>query len=248
MSTAVKKKKKKKRIKIGRLIGWLLVLALIGLAVFFLTAKRFELREIEVVGNRYLSEEEIAEDIGLTPGTHLVRYMLKSLVSQPEVSLKLKSLDLYTYWPDKVRIEVTEENFVGYIYFQGRYLWLNRQGIVIDSTAEKEIALPEIEGVEVGSFALGQAPVTKDNEPFSAVLEAANILGKYGLEEKVTRINVRHLDDMLLYTDLLEIRLGDSAQIDLKINALGEFLKAYPDRTGILHLEDIENQVYLETK
>ena len=244
----MKMSKKRKRRIIARLITLAAVLALIGLVIFFLTSKRFELREIEVVGNRYISAEEIAEDVGLTKGTHLVRYMLKSLVNKPEVSLKLKSIDLYTLWPDKVRIEVAEENFVGYIYFQGTYLCLNRQGIVIDSTPEKTIALPEITGLELGSFTLGEAPIAKDNAPFFAVLEVATVLSKYGLSEKVTGINVRHLDDMILYSELLETRLGDGTLIDYKINALDQFMKTYPTVSGILHLEDVENQVYLQTK
>ena len=42
------------------------------------------------------------------------------------------------------------------------------------------------------------------------------------------------------------MRCGDEEDIDSKIQALSRILEETPEAEGILHLEDLDGQVYLE--
>lgn len=240
---ARKKSKKKKRIA---RITVLVALLLLAAGLIFLNSRFFAVKTLEVRGNSAVSEEEILAGLELREGTNLVRYMLRNLLHKPECDPRLQDCQVYVYWPDKVVVEVREQSFIGYIYYQGSYLCLNREGVVIASAAEREYEIPLIRGVEVGSFELGRQPVTDDAACFREVLTVATVLHKYGLTGEFAEINVRDPKNVILYSEKLEVRLGVPEDADLKIRTLRAFTETYPELRGVLHLEDMDGQIHLE--
>ncbi len=234
--------KKKKR----RLIAALSVLGLLTAVFAVLNSPVFELKEVAVEGEQVISEEEIKRTLGLTEGTNLFRYFVKHFGKEQLLDRRFKSMDVYLDWPDAARIEVEEEGLIGCLYFQGAYLCINRYGIVMETESGLPEALPLVRGVTVGSFVLGEVPVTDDNGPFETVLSVGSVLGKYGLNARIREISVRNADDIVLYAEGLEIRCGSCEDIDEKLYVVKCLWESSPDIRGILHLENPEGQIYLE--
>lgn len=227
---------------------WLGIAAVILLALLILNSSIFSLKHVEIEGNERVSQEEILEDLELEMGMNLFRYMITHLNAQPKVDPRLSSVDIYFSWPNTVRIQVDESMTIGYVYFQGTYLCIDRKGHVATSTYTLDEDLPIIKGIEVGSFSLGESLDTKDTQRYEAVVSVCSILRKHELSEVVSEVNVRNLDDIILYTEKLEIHCGDMTEMEQKIGVIGSILEKPEIPAGILHIEDLDQQVYIEPK
>ncbi len=231
-----------------RLIVGLILLALLTAAVVAANSSLFELTEVSVEGNAAVSDGEIKEMLGLSEGTNLIRYFLKHFGRELPLDQRFKKLDVYFDWPHAARIEVEEESLIGCLYYQGAYLCLNRLGMVMDSFSELPEGLALIRGVTVGSFVVGEVPVTDDPEPFELVLSIGRILEKYGLSRSVKEINVRQPDSIVLYAEKLDVCCGSRDHLDEKLYVLKCLWDEQPEISGVLHIENLDKQIYLESK
>lgn len=227
---------------------WLIAAAAILLILLLLNSSIFSLKHVELEGNQRVSEEEILEDLDLSMGTNLFRYMLTHWNTEPRVDPRLSSVDVYMAWPDTVRITVDESMTIGYVYFQGTYLCIDRKGHVATSTYSLDEDLPIIQGIEVGSFTLGESLDTKDTERYEAVVSICSVLRKHELSTVVKEVNVRTLEDIILYTDQLEIHCGSMTDMEQKISVISSVLASGGVPAGIMHIEDLNQQVYIEPK
>ncbi|MBR3404898.1 MAG: FtsQ-type POTRA domain-containing protein [Firmicutes bacterium] len=228
--------------------AWAVIGAMLILVVIILNSDIFALKSYEVEGNERVSSEAIMNDLGLTEGTNLFRYALSHLNSTPSVDSRLSTVDVYFRWPSHVRVVVEESQTIGYVYFQGTYLCIDRKGQVAATTDSPDEDLPIITGLVIKSFSIGESLNTNDFERYDAVVSIGANLRKYELERLVNEINVRSLDDIVLKTDHMEIRVGSMTDIEQKISITASVLsqKGLPD--GTLHIESLSDQIYIEPK
>lgn len=237
------------RRKSSRKLMVLLAIAFLLLVlILVLNSSIFSIKNITVEGNQRMSREEILEDFGLEEGVNLFRYFLNHIGRTLSPDPRLDSVDVYVQWPNSVRLVVEESITIGYVYFQGTYLCLNQNGCVVDSTYSLEEDLPVIRGLTIGSFTLGEAPSTTDTERYRAVVVIGTILQKYGLSKTVLEIDVGDLESIVLHTDRLEIFCGSQTDIDMKIAVINEVMKKDSTLSGVMHVEDLSKQIYVESK
>ena len=223
------------------------ILGLLLALILVLNSPLFDLKDIEISGNERVSSEQIARDLGLTKGTNLFRYALTHFNKTPRMDPRLSTVDVYMKWPDRVKIVVEESQTIGYVYFQGTYLCIDRRGQVASSTNQSDQDLPVIEGSEVGSFSIGDSLNTQDAEKYDAVVTIGANLKKYDLNTTVHTVNVRSLDNILLKTDNLTVSCGSMTDMERKIGILAALLKQEPSLPkGTLHIEDINSSIYIE--
>ena len=228
--------------------AWAVVGALLVLAVIILNSDIFALKSYEVKGNERVSSEAIMNDLGLKEGTNLFRYALSHLNSTPSVDSRLSTVDVYFKWPNRVEVVVEESQTIGYVYFQGTYLCIDRKGQVASTTSVPDEDLPIITGLVIKSFSIGESLNTGDAERYDAVVSIGANLRKYSLETVVNEINVRSLDDIVLKTDRMEIRVGSMTDIEQKISIAASVLEQKGLPVGTLHIESLSDQIYIEPK
>lgn len=234
--------------KISRKKFWLAVGAVVLLVLLLLNSSLFSLKHVELEGNERVSQEEILEDLELAMGTNLFRYMLSHWNAEPVVDPRLSAVDIYIQWPDTVKIVVDESMTIGYVYFQGTYLCIDRKGQVASSTNTLDEDLPVIRGLEVGSFTLGESLDTSDSARYEAVVSVCTSLRKHELSTVVKEVNVLTLEDIVLYTDKLDMHCGSMEDMEQKVNVIAALLKEPELPEGVLHIEDLNQQVYIEPK
>ncbi len=234
--------------KIDRKTFWLIVGGVVLLVLLLLNSSIFSLKHVKLEGNQRVSQESILEDLDLKMGDNLFRYMLTHWNSDPVMDPRLSAVDIYIEWPNTVRIVVDESMTIGYVYFQGTYLCIDRKGQVAASTNQLDEDLPVIRGLEVGSFMLGESLDTSDIERYEAVVSVCSILRKHDLSTVIKEVNVLALNDIVLYTENMDIHCGDLEDMEQKINIIAAVLKKPGLPEGILHIEDLDQQVYIEPK
>ena len=232
--------------KIDRKKFWLIVGGVVLFILLLLNSSVFSLKTVKIEGNERVSQEAILEDLDLAMGDNLFRYMLTHWNMDPVVDPRLSSVDIYMEWPSTVRIVVDESMTIGYVYFQGTYLCIDRKGQVAASTHSLDEDLPVIRGLEVGSFMLGESLDTSDTERYEAVVSVCSILRKHELSTVIKEVNVLNVDDIILYTDDMVIRCGSMDDMEQKINVIAALLANSDLPKGILHIENLDQQVYIE--
>ncbi len=240
--------KKAKNVFSGseHLKAWGLVLALILAAFLLLNSSIFNLKSYEIRGNERVADQTILVDLGLKEGTNLFRYAISHLNAHPVVDPRLSTVDVYFEWPSKVRIVVEESTTIGYVYFQGTYLCIDRKGQVANTTSSMDEDLPLIVGLTVGSFNIGECLNTDDVLRYDAVVAVGTAIRKYDLQTTVNEINVRVLDDIVLQTDKMEIRVGTITDVERKISVVAGVLDMKDIPSGVIHIEDMNSQIFIE--
>ena len=56
------------------------------------------------------------------------------------------------------------------------------------------------------------------------------------------------LESIVLHTDRLEISCGSQTDIDMKIAVINEVMKKDSTLSGVMHVEDLSKQIYVESK
>ncbi len=233
--------------------SWLLGLAIgvgiIILLLILLNSPIFSLRTFEVEGNNRVSDETIMEELGLDYGQNLFRYAISHVgKNPPTVDSRLSSVDVYFHWPSTVRVEVEESETIGYVYFQGTYLCIDQKGQVASSTNQPDDDLPVIIGLTVGDFSIGEPLGTSDGERYEAVMSIGSNLRKYDISRVVKEINIRNLEDIIMTTDRLVCHCGSMTDMGQKINVIAELSQKSGIPRGILHIESMSDQIYIETE
>lgn len=230
-------------------IGLLIGVAIVLLLVAILNSPLFSLKEFEVEGNLRVSDEAIMDDLGLSYGTNLFRYAIRQMGQDPpKVDPRLSSVDVYMRWPSRVYVEVEESETIGYVYFQGTYLCIDQKGQVASSTNEPDGDLPIIVGLTVGDFSIGEPLGTSDGERYEAVMSIGANLRKYEITTVVKEINIRNMDDIIMTTDHLVAHCGSMTDMGQKINVIAELSKRRGVPDGVLHIENLNEQIYIETE
>ena len=89
---------------------------------------------------------------------------------------------------------------------------------------------------------------TSDTERYEAVVSVCSILRKHELSTVIKEVNVLALNDIVLYTDDMDIHCGGMDDMEQKVNAIAALLAKEDLPKGILHIEDLDQQVYIEPK
>lgn len=230
------KNKGRRRIRKRTIYAIILVIMLISLFMIgFLLL--FQVKKIEVYGNRYLSNQEIAdwmeEDELSTNSVYLmIKYHLmdyKLLPAMEDVKVSMKN-------PWTMKVTVTEKRIVGYIEFGDDCVYFDKDGIVLAQTTEWWDDVPCIEGLAVDKVSLyEELPVSKENKKvFENLLEMSQSLKKYELAPD--RI-VCNDDGLYLFFGKVCVVLGDDNFGD-KIAQIPPILAKLGEQGGTLHLEN----------
>jgi len=138
--------------------------------------------EIHVSETVNYSAEEIIEASGIHTGENAINYLggsLMHLVSSrmgtAERNIEklpwIRTAEVKFVFPGKVNITVTERNAIAWIRYFGNYLLVDEEGYVLDVATELDDRYPEIRGVQLDKFVLGEKIKTKEPEKINVVVQ-----------------------------------------------------------------------------
>lgn len=213
------------------LVVMLICLLMIGFLLLF------QVRKIEIEGNRYLSKQEIVDwmeedelstnSVYLMIKYHMMDYDL--LPAMEEVKVKMKN-------PWTMKVEVTEKRIAGYIEFGDDCVYFDKDGIVLAQTTEWWDDVPCIQGLSVDKVTLyKELPVSKKNKKvFQNLLEMSQSLKKYELTPDKIMCSDEGL--YLFFGNVCAV-LGDD-NFGNKIAQIPPILEKLGEQGGTLHLEN----------
>lgn len=229
MGKRLRRPKKKTPFKIILLVV-LCVLVCAGALVYFL----FRVKSIEYVGNKHYDEEQM--DAFLFDA-HPPNALLYKLFGGKDKEIPfIQKVDVEVQWPDRMTVTVYEKAVVGYISYMGCNMFFDKDGIVVESSAEYYEGIPEISGLSFRSIVLDSKLEVGNDAVFKQILELTQAFEKYGLDIRKVHFNSAY--DVTLYMGDIKVLLGSAADCMDKLYALKQMSGKLSEMQGTLYLSD----------
>lgn len=226
------RRRKKKGHRLYAFFVIMFGLVIICLSVLVL----FYVQKIEVKGNEYVRDSEIAETVqndrfSINTIYIWAKYKLgygKQLpcVEEMKVSIRL---------PWVLKVEVKERPIVGcFAYGEKEYAYFGREGMIVKKGGTYEKAVPCVEGIDMEDPKLYKPIKSKNSKLFGEILEASQELEKYKLSAGKI---VCQGENIYVYMGKVCVSLGTNVTAE-KIAQIPPILEKLGDKEGTLHLEN----------
>ena len=138
--------------------------------------------DIQVNETVNYTADEIIEAAGIEKGENAIKYLggsfnhlvnLRMGAAESNINKLpwVKFSEVRYVIPDKVYITVTERNAIAWIRYFGNYLLVDEEGYVLDVASELDGSYPEIRGVQLDKFTLGDKIQTKEPEKITVLVQ-----------------------------------------------------------------------------
>ena len=217
-------------------------IALFLLCVFLLITGRYTIKTITVEGNVHYTNDEIVDMVIRNRLEHNSLYLsLKYRKKGIEGIPFIEKMNVSILAPDTIKITVYEKAVAGYIEYLGKYMYFDKDGIIIETSDKRTAGIPQITGLKFDYVVLHESLPIENVEIFQSILDITQLLKKY--EISAEKIYFDKNEQMTLYFENIRVRLGDISNIDDKINRLKVILPELEGQKGILRMENYEEDI-----
>ncbi len=225
---------KKKRLR--RLIILLIIVAALLTAILFLR-EHYLVTEVHVTGNTRYSDEEIKDMVmtGLLGDNSLYlsfKYRNKPIEDVPFI----QQIDVVVDSPHAVTIDVYEKAIAGYVGFLDRFMYFDRDGIIVESSTKEMPGIPFVTGLHFDRCIVNEPLPVEDPKVFEDILSITQLLTKY--EIMTDRIYFGREHKITLYFGNARVSLGTMDNIDEKMVRLKYIVPELEGLDGVLHMEN----------
>lgn len=242
--SAGKKKKKQKGDKtLAAGIVLVLLCLLIGGGIFVLS--KYKVENISVEGNLHYTREEIIEMV-LTDRLSYnslylsLKYRNKEIKNIPFI----ETMNVKVVSQDTITITVYEKTVAGYVEYMGRYMYFDRDGIVVESSETKTLGVPQVTGVSFDHVVLYEPLPVENSEIFQQILSITQMLSKY--EITTDKIYFNESYEITLYFGQVRAKLGKD-NLEEKIMQLQYILTELSGESGVLKMENYTGEAQIIT-
>ena len=195
-----------------------------------------EVQNISVEGNVHYTSEEI-EAMVLTDRLSYnslylsLKYRNKEIRDIPFIETMSVRVDS----PDSITIRVYEKSVAGYVEYMGRYMYFDRDGIVVESSETRTEGIPQVTGIRFDHVVLYEALPVKNTDIFQEILSITQMLSKHQIT--TDKIYFNESNEITLYFDNIRAKLGKD-NLEEKVMRLEQILPNLSGESGVLDLQN----------
>ncbi|MBR3525134.1 MAG: FtsQ-type POTRA domain-containing protein [Lachnospiraceae bacterium] len=227
-------------IRIKRNICIVLGIICLLLFAFWIILKEFTVTTVYVEGNRHYSAAEIRRMVesgwfGDNSIMLSLKYSNKSITNIPFI----ERMDVSVEDRNTIKITVYEKALAGYIRYLDRYMYFDKDGIVVESASIPTVGLPMVTGLKFDHLVMYEPLPVEDSSIFQTILNVTKILGKYEIE--TDRIFFNENAEMTLYFGNVRAQMGKDRLLEEKIQQLKAILPSLEGKSGVLEMANYES-------
>lgn len=243
---------KKKRQTVFRLVKWTsLVLIIIGAIIFTIMSPIFNVKNIKVEGNSYLSEDQIISLSRIEIENNMFKYNKKEIIKNIKENAYIENVEVKRSIPDTIEIKITERKTSFMIQFANAYAYINNQGYILE-ISNKALEYPILTGFStpVEELQEGRRLNKEDLKKLSDVLEIMESATSNEIASLITEINIENSDNYVLELKSKNkvVNLGDTSNLSTKMLWIQTFNKLEGSTKGEImlnmNLNDDKNKPY----
>lgn len=224
-----------KSIIIISLLSALILAILVVLAYSFFTD--YHVNTVYVEGSTHYSDEEIRNLVLKGPLSDnskflSIKYRNKSIDNIPFLAkVSVEVLDRNT-----IRIKVYEKAVAGYVEYLERYMYFDKDGVVIEASNQRTRGVPLVTGLDFDHIVIMEPLPVEDNSIFASILSITQLVNKYNLS--IDRIYFTDDGNITLYFEDVRVTLGKPEELDEKVMRLQYVLPELEGKKGVLRMEN----------
>lgn len=224
-----------KRVGILLTVFLVLLFLLVGGGLYIIN--NYKVTTVYVDGSIHYTNEEIMDMVmeGRLGDNSLylsLKYRDKGVENIPFIEM----MDVSIEARDTIRITVYEKALAGYVRYLGRYVYFDKDGIVVETSEEETAGIPQVTGLSFDHVILHE-PLPVDNpDLFNEILNITQQLAKYSLT--ADRIYFDSTYQVTLSFGDAKVALGDNVDIDEKIMLLQSLLPNLMGKSGTLDMRE----------
>lgn len=236
----LKKRKERRRHRIKSFFrGLAIILAVLAvLAMIFIFG--FRLKNINVTGNSRYTKEEILDLLHYDEQYHnTIIFYMKHRNMDVEGIPFINAVHMEIGSNDTLNVEVVEKIVIGCINDDGRYIYIDTDGMVceIDDTHPSDV--PLLEGLEYEDPVLNQILKVTDQSVYNSLLNLTLLLKKH--EISIEKVVFDEDGTMQMLMGTIKVMLGNSKNMEDKITELKNLMPQLEHLKGTLHLENYDS-------
>lgn len=222
------------RANLGVLIASIVIVCLAAAALVVVSV--FRVQNVSVEGNVHYTSEEI-EAMVLTDRLSYnslylsLKYRNKEIRDIPFIETMSVRVDS----PDSITIHVYEKSVAGYVEYMGRYMYFDRDGIVVESSETRTEGIPQVTGIRFDHVVLYEVLPVENTDIFQEILSITQMLSKYQIT--TDKIYFNESNEITLYFDNIRAKLGKD-NLEEKVMRLEQILPNLSGESGVLDLQN----------
>ncbi len=209
----------------------------------------FSIKSINVKGNEIVPTNDILTEIDLIVfNKNMFLYPAKKYEKQLKQNPYFKDVKIKKNYPNSIDVVIDERNIDFYtLYANNNYLYMDYDGIVLDSQNNFTINRPVIKGLEFDTWAKGEVLQVKDQEALDAAITICKTIKRYGEFPDYVVINVSDTSNINIIVNNVNIVFGDISDCDIKVRrAIAAIPEIDPDLKGYLYVDDVSRNAYFK--
>ena len=232
--------RKKDRVSAGTmgkiLLPLILLLIVLG-GCYYYIIKNYTVHTVYVEGNiHYTNEEVMAMVMECYYGSNSLYLSLKYRDKSVENIPFVEKMDVSVVDPHTIKIQVYEKSLAGFVEYLDRYMYFDRDGIVVESSTDRTRGVPLVSGLSFDHVVLHQPLPVEDMGIFQDILNITQLVNKYKLS--VNRIYFGSDDTLTLYFEEVKASLGRRENLEEKIMELQYMIPSLEGKSGTLRMEN----------
>ena len=229
-----KRKKKQKAIK------WILILALLIVAILCaMFSPLFNIKKIEVQGNEIISKNEIISLSQIQLEENTFKLNKSQIKKQIKENAYIQSVIIVRNLPSEIVIKVEERKPAYLLEYAGSYIVIDKQGYMLEIKNEK-MNLPVIQGAVTSTeeFKVGNRLCTEDLEKLAEILRIVEIAQVNDIYTIITGIDIENAENIKLIFESEDkvAYLGDSSNMNTKILMIKAIIEKEKGNPGEIFL------------
>lgn len=224
-----------KRIVILLTVFLALLFLLVGGGLYIIN--NYKVTTVYVDGSVHYTKEEIMDMVmGGRFGDNSLYLSLKYQDKGVDNIPFIETMDVTIEARDTIRITVYEKALAGYVKYLGRYVYFDKDGIVVETSEEETAGIPQVTGLAFDHVILHEPLPVDKPELFDEILNITQQLAKYSLT--ADRIYFDSTYQVTLYFGDAKVALGENVDIDEKIMKLQHILPNLLGKSGTLDMRE----------
>lgn len=219
-----------------RILITIVILGIITGAVYLLMTKVFIVKNTEYVGNTWNDNNTL--DDYLFKGKYdrnTIVFAIKDKYTKKTAIPYVETYSVKIKWPSKAVITIYEKKIMGYINANGKKMYFDKDGIIVDISEKKLSTVPEVKGVKPENMVLHSSMKMPSDVILPSVVEIKQQLDKYHME--VDSITFDEDYNIILSKGDIKVNLGESVYLTEKIYEYSRISTELVGRKGTLYLE-----------
>lgn len=207
------------------------------LSIIYYVLITYKVDNVIVEGNKHYSAQEIKAMVMSGPyADNSVYLSLKYKNHDIEDIPFIQKMNVKVIGKDSIKISVYEKALAGYVEYLGRYMYFDKDGIIVEVSKVKTKGIPMVSGLHFDHIILYEKLPVTDDSVFQNVLMITQLLNKYGvIADKI------YFDDdyhVTLSYNKVKVVLGELSNLDEKMMQLPYILPELEGKSGTLDLEN----------